>query len=336
MQGTATRVLFGLFGIRIQVKRLARTVFVLAIGTAGACASQGESVEARRLAIATGDESGVYYLLGHALAQIYNERIPDVATSALETTGSGFNVQAVEEGRAELAFSQADVAYLALQQGTRDHPEPYRHLRAMAVLYVNAVQIVALRESNLYHLSDLEARRVGVGAPDSGTELAARIILRAQGLENRIAGEPLAFDDLASRMQSRAIDAGFFVSSYPVPAVARLNAAAGVRFLPVEADLADRIRTDFPFYRPVAIPNSTYVGQQGDIATIGVDNLLVCHSDLPDDLIYQSTRLLFESLSSLADAHAAAAAIDPEQASATPIPLHPGAARFYRERELFR
>jgi len=323
---------------RCRGQTCARIVqFALAVGLlVGACASPDATTSARRLTIATGDESGVYYLLGRTLADIYNERLPDVATSALETTGSGFNMSAVEDGQAELAFSQADVAYLAVQQGTQDHPQPYRHLRAIAVLYVNAVQIVASKESNIHRLSDLAKRRVGIGAPVSGTELAARIILRAHGLERRIAAEPLTFDDLASHMQNREIDAGFLVSSYPVPALARLNAAVGVRLLPVDPEMAGRIRADYPFYRPIVVPDGTYPGQGGDVATIGVDNLLVCRSDLPDELVYRLTRLFFESRPTLAKAHAAAAAIDPEQASATPIPLHSGAARFYRERELFR
>ena len=164
-------------------------IAVALIGPAG-CTS-ADAPAARRLAIATGDETGVYYLLGSALANIFTERLPGLVASALETTGSGFNVQAVEEGRAQLAFSQADVAYLAMQQGTRGHPSPYRRLRAMAVLYVNAVQIVTRRGSDMQDLDDLASRRVGVGAPDSGTEVAAHIILREQSLQQRIHAEQL-------------------------------------------------------------------------------------------------------------------------------------------------
>jgi uncharacterized protein len=304
--------------------------------TAHAGCSRTDSPQGRQLAIATGDETGVYYLLGRALAAIFNDRVPGVAATALETTGSGFNVQAVEEGRAQLGFSQADVAYLALLQGTRSRRTPHRHLRAVAVLYVNAVQVVTRRESAVHELDDLADRRVGVGAPDSGTELAAQIILREQGLNQRIHAEPLTYETVASGMQNGSVDAGFLVSSYPVPAIARLDAVVGVRLIPVRPDLAARIRAQYPFYRPIVVPDGTYTAQGGDVPTIGVDNLLVCGSDLPDDLVYQLTRTLFEQLPTLSRAHTAAAAIDPDNAAAAPIPLHPGAARYYRERELFR
>ena len=308
---------------------------VLALVVTGACASP-DSARRIRLAIATGDETGVYYLLGRTLADLYQQRITGLEASALETTGSGFNVQAIEEGRAELAFSQADVAYLALQEGTTGHLQPYRRLRAIAVLYVNAVQIATLRQSDIRRLGDLAGRRIGVGAPDSGTEVAAGIILRAHMLQDRVIADPVTFEDVAFRMQNRAIDVGFLVSSYPIPALTRLNAAVGIRLLPIALDWANRIRDDYPFYRPIVVPAGSYAGQEGDVPTIGVDNLLICRNDLPDELVYNLTRVLFDSLPELTAAHPAAAAIDPELASAAPIPLHSGAARFYRERQLFR
>ena len=320
---------------RVSRSRSSCFGFVLAVVATSACASPLTSIE-RRVTVATGDQTGVYYLLGRALTEIYNRQLTDVASSALETTGSGFNLQAVEEGRAELAFSRADVAYLALQQGTQGRPQPYRNVRAMGVLYVNAVQLVTLRSSNIREVDDLRSRRVGVGAPDSGTELAARIILTEGALHDHIVAEPLTFEEVVLRLQSQAIDAGFLVSGYPVPALASLNANLGIRLIPIGAALAARIRNTSPFYRPILIPDGTYSEQGGDIATVGVENLLVCRSDLPDELVYQLTRLFFESLPRLAEAHAAAASIDPDQAAAAPIPLHPGAARFFRERDLFR
>ena len=121
-----------------------------------------------------------------------------------------------------------------------------------------------------------------------------------------------------------------------MPALNTLNANLGIRLIPIGAELAARIRTASPFYRPVLIPAGTYNGQDGAVATVGVENLIVCRSALPDELVYQMTRLVFESRPKRAEAHPAAASIDPEQAAAAPIPLHPGAARYFRERDLFR
>lgn len=251
----------------------------------------------------------------------------------------------VEEGRAELAFVHADTVYAAVRQGTSDRPQPYRHLRAIAVLYVNPVQIVVLQAGDIHRLSDLERRhsdasRPGFartrGAESSGTESAVRTIMQELHLDDRAVAEPLAFSELATDIAEGKIDLGFFVSTYPNPALTKLNASSRIRLLSVSPELAARVRADFPFYRPIRIPAGTYDGQDEDVATIGVDNLLVCRDDLPDELVYRLTRTFFESLETLADAHSAASAIKLEEASAAPIPLHPGAARYYRERELFR
>lgn len=302
---------------------------------AGGCATEAQPVQ-RQLVIATGDETGVSYLLGSAFAESINARIPDVHLSVLQTTGSGFNIQAVEEGRADVAFSQSDMAYTAVREGSEDHPDVYRNVLALGLLYVKAVQIVAKKDSDIHTLSDIAGRRLGVGGAGSGTELATQIIFREYALKAPIVDEPLALEDRMSQLRSGALDAAFIVSSYPVPAVEKLNLAVGLRLIPVEADLGARIREKYPFYRPLVVPAGTYSGQDTDLITVGVDNLLVVRGDLPDELVYQMTRTLVESLPGLSEAHPAAAGIDPEQASATPIPLHPGAARFYRERSLFR
>ena len=97
-----------------------------------------------------------------------------------------------------------------------------------------------------------------------------------------------------------------------------------------------RIRADYPFLKPAIIPRGTYTGQTGDIATVGVDNVLVCREDLPEEIVYRLTKAFFAALPELSRVHAAAMLIDPDQAPATPIPLHPGAARYYREREILQ
>jgi TRAP transporter TAXI family solute receptor len=296
---------------------------------------QHSSPELKRIRIATGSKSGIYDPLGRALAEVYNARVPNVVASAVETTGSLFNVRAVQEGRAELAFSQADVAYFAFQ-GAPGNSYQYAKLRAMAVLYLNAVQVVALRDSDVYRIKDLSGRRVGVGAHESGTEIASHLILQVQGVDSKIRAESLTFDEIADEMKRHELDAGFMVSSYPVPAIAELSNVVGIRLISIDPIVANRVRSKYPFLRPIRIPKGTYKGQERDVQTMGVDNLLVCSSDLPDDLVHELTRVFIESSSVLSRVHPAAAAIDPEQAPAAPIPMHSGAIRLYRERQLLR
>jgi uncharacterized protein len=203
------------------------------------------------------------------------------------------------------------------------------------VLYVNTVQIVARRDGAIRTVPDLSGRRVGVGAPGSGTEVAARIIIEGHGLQyGDVRPDFLSFSEVAAQLQDRTLEAGFIMASYPVSAITDAAMTVGVRLIPVDRAAIDRIVPAYPFFRPVLIPANTYRDQMEEIETLGVDNLLVCREDLPETLVYELTRVFFASLPDLAGAHAAARLIDPAQAAPTPIPLHPGAERYYREQRL--
>jgi TRAP transporter TAXI family solute receptor len=307
------------------------------LAIAAACTRAPEPAPAKTITLLTGGTGGSFYPLGAALADLYTERIPSLRVTAHSTVASVFNVQAVQQAKADVAFTQGDVAYFAYRRGTESDPRPHTKLRGIAVLWVNTVQLVVPRTSSLVAVSDLRGRRVGVGSPASGTQIAARLVIEGHGIDYAaVKSEELSFSEAVGRMQQKTLDAGFVVASYPVSAVSDMNAAFGVRLIPVSRPIVDRIRTDYPFMKPMVIPKGTYAGLDDDLDTVGVDNILVCHDDLPEDLVYQLTRVLFESLDDLTHADAAARLIDPEQGPTTPIPLHPGAARFYRERELLR
>jgi uncharacterized protein len=302
-----------------------------------ACSRVPEPAPAKELTLLTGGTGGSFYPLGIALADIYSTRIDSVHVTAQSTVASVFNVQAVQQAKADVAFTQGDVAYFAYRRGTESDQRPHTKLRGVAVLWVNTVQLVVPRNSSVQDVDDLRGRRVGVGSSGSGTQIAARLVIEGHGVNyTEVQAEQLSFSEAVQRMEEKTLDAAFVVASYPVSAVSAMNMSFGVRLIPISRRIVDRIRTDYPFMKPMLIPGDTYAGQEGDLDTVGVDNILVCRDDLPEDLVYQLTRVLYDSLSQLANADAAARLIDPEQGSTTPIPLHPGAARFYREREILR
>jgi uncharacterized protein len=308
----------------------------LVLMVANACGSTPQAATPQRLRILTGTPGGLFDTLGRALVEVYNARLPNVIASAVSTTGSYSNIQAVNEGAGELALTQADVAFSVLRQGIAANPRPYRKVRAIAVLYQHALQVVARRASNINTVRDLAGRRVGGGAPAASSELTVRILVRAYGLEDRLTLAPLDLEETVAGMQRGDLDAGFMVSRYPRQLIVDLNRAVGLRFLPIDPAVLSRVRGEYPFLHPVTIPAGTYEGQEGEISTLGVDVLLVCRDDLPDDLIRELTRLLIESIPAFADIDPFVK-IDPDQAAAgAPIPVHPGAIRFFRDRELFR
>lgn len=311
--------------------------FAAAMLVCAACTREAPPPAAQPVVIATGGTGGVYFPLGNALADIYNARLPGVRAAAQITVASVFNVEAIEQHKADLAFVQGDVAYFAYKRGTESTPRPHTSLRGVAVLFQNVVQIVVRHDSDIQRVTDFRGRRIGVGSPGSGTEEAARIIVENHGL-NYAELRPgfLSFSEIAQAMEARTLDGGFIVASYPVSAIMDINRSVGVRLVPIESKVINVIRARYPFLKPIVIPKGTYRDQSADVTTIAIDNLLVCRDDMPEQLVHDLTKTLFESLPELARTHVAATVIDPDQGPTTSIPLHPGAARYYRERELLK
>jgi TRAP transporter TAXI family solute receptor len=311
--------------------------FVLAMLVACAACHRAPVEQTEPLIVLTGGSGGSFYPLGDKLVGIFNRAVPTVRATMQSTVASIFNVRAIQESKAEVAFTQADVAYLAYRDGIAPDTFPFTRLRGMAVLWINTVQLVVSRGSTVRSVRDLRGRRVGVGEKESGTELAARIVIEGHGLKySDLQPEFLSFSEVVSHMQQGTLDAGFVVASYPVTAVEQMNSSLGVRLIPIQSSVVNHIRDQYPFMRAVTIPKNTYAGQSVEITTVGVDNILVCRADLPEDLVYRLTKSLFDALPELARTDAAAALVDPDEGPITPIPLHPGAARYYREREVTR
>jgi TRAP transporter TAXI family solute receptor len=287
------------------------------------------------LTIATGGPGGAFYPMGKALAALYAERIPGVETTLL-TGGSTQNVQAVQGRQAALGFTQADVAYVAYRRGTESDPRPFSDLRGVAMLWVNTVHVAVPRTSAIDSPGDLAGRRVAVGTRGSGTETLARIVLESYGLPyEKITPLFLSFVEIVELTRRGELDAAFVVGGLPADALNDLSKDPGVRVLPVPRAQVRRMRAQYPFLQPVVVPAGTYPGV-GAVETVGVASLLVSHREVDEDLVYRMTRELFDDLPRLREVHAAVGLMDPEQAPATPIPLHPGAARYYRERQLTR
>lgn len=223
--------------------RALRCVAAAVVPFAAGCAPQPKESRPRTLVIATGTTPGVYYPLGDALARIYSARIPGVQAVAHASSGSAFNVDAVQGKKADIAFTQGDVAYSAFTQGSSADPRPHADVRAIAVLYTNAAQIVVRRDSPIRSVRELRGRRVGVGPPGSNTELTSRNVMDALGFEPAdFDAQSLGFDEAARRMAAGQLDASFMMLSYPVPSVQEVSQGVGIRFLTIDREVVGRLR----------------------------------------------------------------------------------------------
>jgi uncharacterized protein len=307
---------------------------VIALGGCSPTRTSPQGAPPRVLRLTTGSPGAGFHPLGVALGRAYRSAFPNVDVRVMESPGSVRNVEAIQGGEADIGFAFADVAYMAFVGQLE--AEAFQRLRGMAVLQLNPLHLVVQSQSRIHSVHELRGRRVGMGPPGSGTALTAGLVLKAFGIDPKtVSTELLQFNDASAKLVSGRLDAMFVNASYPAESVTSA-AIAGARLLPIEGRSIDRLRHDYPFLRLTAIPAGTYPLHGEPIHTIGVDNLLVCRSDLDEELVYQLTRHFFSALPQLAADRVSLRLMDFAQAPATPLPLHDGAARYYRERELFR
>ncbi|MGH6714170.1 MAG: TAXI family TRAP transporter solute-binding subunit [Bradyrhizobium sp.] len=287
--------------------------------------------------VLTGGTSGVYYPLGVAISKIYGDKIPNVKTQVQATKASVENLILLQQGRGEIAFTLGD-SLKAAWEGDEEAGFKIKldKLRTIGAIYPNYIQIVATAESGIKTLADLKGKSLSVGAPKSGTELNSRAILAAAGMTYKDMGkvEYLPFAESVDLMKNRQLNATLQSAGLGVASLKDLSTSTEITVVSVPKATVDKIG---PPFVSVNIPANTYTGQDKDVPTAAVVNYLVTSSAVSDDLVYQMTRLIFESLPELANAHAAGKEIKLDKAAdGSPVPLHPGAIRYYKEKGLMK
>jgi TRAP transporter TAXI family solute receptor len=281
--------------------------------------------------------SGIAAEFTNDLIRRFNHALPQTQVTLQNAAGGVVVVSAVDGGQAQLGLAQSDVVYLAYRRGIEQNQYPHKNLRAIAVLWVNTFYVLVRADSPFRSITDLKGRRVGIIRPGTSGEFSTRIVLGAHGMS--YADVQPTFEttfDLMPKLGSGEIDAVFSANPVMLAAARELSKTVALRLLPIGRAVTNQLRGSYPFLRPVTISANQLAGQTQPIETLGAEWLLVCRSDLSEDLVYQLTRTFLEQLPAMARHLQEAALIDPEQAPAAPIPLHAGAARYYREREILR
>ncbi|HLS17040.1 MAG TPA: TAXI family TRAP transporter solute-binding subunit [Paenalcaligenes sp.] len=283
--------------------------------------------------ILTGGQSGVYYPLGVALAQIYAEEIPNARATAQVTKASAENMNLLQAGRGELAWSLADSVSDAWEGNEEaGFKSKLDKLRGVARTYNNFIQIVANADSGIETLEDLKGKRISVGAARSGTELNARAIFKAADMsyDDFDKVEYLSFGESVELMKNRQIDATLQSAGLGVSSIRDLATAIDIQVISIPAEIVENVGS--PAYIPATIPAGTYDGQDVDIPTAAIPNFLVTHEDVPEEVVYEMTKVFFDNLESLQSTHNVIKTVDIEKAvEGMPVPVHPGAERYYKE-----
>jgi TRAP transporter TAXI family solute receptor len=283
-----------------------------------------------RLTLATGGTQGVYYNLGNSLADAWQGQLGlDARPEVLSTAGSVDNLERLASRAADVVFSQVDTAADQLTRTAADDPASPR---ALARIYDDVVHVVVPASAPATRLADLRGARVSVGAPDSGVQVIAERLLAVAGLSpgSDFQALQLGINESVDAVASGEIDAFFWSGGLPTRGVAALAQALPIRLLNLE-DLITPARAAYPVYAAGTVPAQTY-GIPDPITTLLVRNFLVVRAEMPDDVANALVEAMFATQEQLAAVSPAALTIDLRAAIGTqPVPLHPGAERFFRD-----
>jgi len=316
---------------------------VILAGCATASCSRHDGGEGAkiRLSIATGDTGGVYYPYGGGVAKVISEHLPNVEATAEVTAASVMNLRLLRDRNADLAFTTGDTLADAVE-GRGVFQDGKLPIQSLASLYKNYTQIVTLASSGIHGLKDLKGKVVSTGTAGSGSEVTAFRILEAAGIDPQtgIRRQRLGVAQAVDALKDGKIDAFFWSAGLPTPAVLDLAHSPGVRIRMLSnADVLPGLHRRYnpSLYTKGVVAKETYPGLEQDVPVVSVANILAVHESMPEDLAFNITRILFERQPELASIHPEAKNLTLESAiEGSPAPFHPGAIRYYKEKNVWR
>ena len=285
--------------------------------------------------IATGSPGGVYYPLGIGMAAVIQETVEGVRCAAESTGASVENTRLISNRESDMGMVMASIAYAA-REGWKPFVKKHDVL-AMFQMYPAPMHIVALKDSGIKTLADLKGKKVSIDQPGSGGAVMSKVILKAAGfdLEKDLKLVGFSVSQSVLAMQDGVVDAIMLNFAYPAAAVVDLDSTRDIDLIPMDEGLIDKIIKKHPYYVRINIPKGIYKGIDKDILCLGDANVMVVHKDMNADLVYKCVKGLFENVHkgvhALVNIHPIAKQFTPENAINSPIPLHPGSIKYFKE-----
>ncbi|MDO9563779.1 MAG: TAXI family TRAP transporter solute-binding subunit [Bradyrhizobium sp.] len=315
-----------------------KTAAILAITlSAGLALAGAVHAQQKTMAIGTGGTGGVYYPLGGAVANVLSKNLPNVQATAEVTGGSVDNLKLIASGQSEMAFTMADAALDALQ-GKDKFASGKVPLQALLVVYPNRMHVVTVEGTGIEKMSDLKGKRVSTGSPGSATEVMAFRVIEAAGLDKDkdLKRERLGVAESVNAVKDRKIDAFFWVGGIPTAAVTDLAATPGMKMKLIDhGETAEKMNAKYgKLYTASKIPAGSYPGVDKDNAIAEVWNLIVTGNKMSDDDAYAIVKTLVEKKADIVAVHkeALSFSLDNQVQTRSPIPFHPGALKYFKEK----
>ena len=312
-------------------------ITVLAVGLVVCLGVGFQAVAAERifLTLASGSPGGAYYPLGGGMSVVVQKTVEGFRCAAESTGASVENSRLVGSGDSDMGMVMGSVGYNA-SQGKAPFEKKY-DIVALFQMYPAPQHLVTTAQSKIKTIADLKGKKVSIDVPGSGCSTMAKIILEEAGfdLAKDLTIANLSQTESVQALKDGVVDAVFFNFAYPGSAVMDLAATRDIVLVPMDQKLADKILKKYPYYVKIVIPGKTYSKVDQDVLCLGDSNVMIANKKMKDDVAYKIVKAIYSNVKegqyALINVHPVAAQLTPQNAINSPLPLHPGAAKYFKE-----
>lgn len=282
--------------------------------------------------IATGPTGGTYYPVGAAMAKVWTDNIPNIKANAQSTGGTFNNISLLSSGEAEACF--ADGLYYDAYNGKgRFEGKPQSFLRGIVVLYPEVIHMVVAKDSGINSFADLKGKRVSFGAVGGSIPVTSENLFKAAGFDPKkdLKIEYLGHADSIAAFADKRIDAAVTMGAIGISSVVEPTTIGTVKIISIPKNVIAAVQAQTPYFSEAVIKAGTYKGQNEDIVTLSSPNIIAVHEKMNPELVYQMTKQLLTHKGDLEVVAAVMKAMQANSVDQIKIPLHPGAAKYYKE-----
>lgn len=310
--------------------QLLSALLVSAVALSGHTAHAGQKTD---VVVGTAGTAGVYYVVGAALGKIINENSDMLNVIVQATNGAVENVNLVNEGDMEFGFCNSDGVYYAYEGIETFAKRGKQSILGLMSLYLSTGQMATMKKSGLKTYADLKGKKVCLGPPGSMTIDMSKAIFREYGIdpEKDITPYYLSIEEGCSKLVDGDLDATFMLAATPTAGLMNISTLGSVTMVDADPAILEKLIAKCPYYSLHVIKAGTYSGIDEDFNSIKVMTNIFVRPDVPDAVAYEFVRAIMENVDKIRDAHKVMSEIVPETVWQTPIPLHPGAVKYYKE-----
>jgi TRAP transporter TAXI family solute receptor len=306
-------------------------VAIAAVGVLAVCSSPAFAAKPKFMVIGGGSSGGTFQIVANLFAQVLAKE-SGIKVTAQSTTGAGQNIILMGRGEIEMGIVDSLSAMAAAKGDAQFKDKPNKEVRALTLIYTQTFHQLVRTDAGINSMADLPGRSLVVGGPASGTELQTRAVYEAHGITyDKIKPQFLGINEGVDLLRNRMADGETAVVPYPFSTFTELTITNQGKLIPLDENAIGKLTVKGSPFIPVSIPAKTYSNQNEAVNTVGNPTVLAIDAKISDELAYEFTKAFWTNIQWLKDQHNAFKILGIKDAASAPIPLHPGAAKYYKE-----